>query len=353
MLSRARRITPALVDTEGSDANLFVGSTAFMAAAVARQCGDRVAALLLESAQKEDLDRYAWDRYQELRKGASPALGLTRLFRPTAAAGAGSISVGTKLLTLGGIEYVTTTQADFGLAQTDNAAADVRAVQAGKAFQVGANQIRRFDNPGALFDKTIQVTNDVATAGGEDREDDPTFRARVRAFWLTARRGVLSAIEAGARAVPGVVSAMASEALTSGGQPARVVTLAIADSSGVANAALAARVSTSLLDYRAAGIAVVIATSIPDLVTVKLKLQFNSGVNTSAVTVAVRAALFEFVNSLPVNGTLYRADVYSVLRRFVSQGLRVPEDTVVEPTGDVVPGPGRTLRTRLSDITVV
>jgi hypothetical protein len=42
--------------------------------------------------------------------------------------------------------------------------------------------------------------------GALDVEDDDTFRARVRTFWTTARRGILAAIEFGALTVPGFVS---------------------------------------------------------------------------------------------------------------------------------------------------
>src|SRR5260221_476101 len=88
-------------------------------------------------------------------------------------------------------------------------------------------------------DATLQVTNPLTTAGGEDVEDDDTFRARIRDFWRTARRGILAAIEFGAKTVPGVVSAQAVEALSVGAAPARVVNLYIADSSGVSSEALA------------------------------------------------------------------------------------------------------------------
>lgn len=355
--SRAKRIDPALVDFEGTDVNLFVGSMSFVAASLSRQLADRISALFLDGADGEDLDRYAFDRYQQFRKGAAPAVGRARFFRASSAAGLGSIPIGTKVVSLTGIEYVTTTQASFAAGQLGDPVngpfANVRAVQAGKDFQVGANQIRRFDNVGLLFDASLQVNNDLPTAGGENVEEDGDFRERVRDFWNTARRGTLSAIEFGARTVPGVVSAQAVEALTSTGQPARVVNLFIADSSGVASAAMGAAVSVALLEYRAAGIAVIISTSIPLIVDIKQQLVFVAGVDTAVLTENIRAAEFEFVNSLPVNGPLYRAALFSLLQRFASDGLIVKESSIIEPAGDIVPPPGRTLRTRLDNITAV
>lgn len=352
VLQRARRIDPAQVDIEGSDVNLIVGVASVLADQVIKQLGYRTAALLLDGADGEDLDRYAFDRYQLSRKGASPALGTVRIFRATAAAGAGAVAIGTKLRTNTGVEYITTTAATLGSADLTTQA-NVRAVQAGKATQVGANAVVRFANPGGLFDKTLGVNNDAPTAGGEDAEDDETFRARVRDFWRTARRGILSAIEFGALTVPGVVSAQAIEALTTGATPARIVNLFISDSSGVASDALAQQVRVALEDYRAGGIAVLISTSLPLTVDITLALQFKANVDTLTLTDNIRAAIVEFVNSIPVNQTLYKAQIFSVLQRYVEDGLIPTEESIVAPTGDLSPDVGETIRTTLANVVVI
>jgi len=196
------------------------------------------------------------------------------------------------------------------------------------------------------------VNNDSTTAGGEDVEDDDTFRNRIRNFWLTVRRGVLSAIEYGATSVPGVVSAQAVEALNSFGQPARIVNLYIADSSGVASQALANQVAVSLGDYRAAGIAVVITTSMPQIISISLALTFAAGTDTVALSENIRAAIVEFVNSLPVNGTLYLIQLGAVLQRFANSGLIVGESSIASPVGDVVPTLGQTIRTQINYVTL-
>lgn len=351
ILSRAQRIEPDVVDTEGSDANLFVGSISFIAHAISRQLAERINALLLDGAEREDLDRYAFDRYQLTRKGAAPARGHVIFSRSTITAGAGSVPVSTKLRSLTGIEYITLTEAVFGVSTLVSLSVKVRAVQAGKDFQVGKNQIRSIPDIATLWDKTLIVTNEAATAGGENAEEDDEFRERIRDFWNTARRGTLKAIEFGAKTVPGVSSAMAVEALNSSAQPARVVNLFIADSSGVASAALGAEVVVELEDFRAAGIAVIVSLSIPQIVTVQMALTFIAGVDTSTLTEAVRAAIFEYINSLAVNQTLLRAGLFSILQRFASDGLVVKDSTFIEPAGDLVPTPGQTLRTTLTNIT--
>jgi hypothetical protein len=346
LLAKAKKIDPDQVDVEGSDANLFVGSTSFMAQAIARLLVDRVSALLLDGAEGEDLDRYAFDKYQLLRKGAGPALGEVTLTRNTFTAGAGNIPTGTKLRSLTGIEYVTTTTAVFG--GTDlTAPASVRSVQAGTAFQVGKNQIRAFDDASQIFDASITPNNADPTAGGADAELDGPFKERIRSFWLAARRGTLSAIEFGALTVVGVDSAQAVEALSPDTvTPARAVILYIADAAGVASKALAAATRVALNEYRAAGISVSISTSVPELIEIVLSLKFTSGVDTNALAEAVRAAVIEFVNSLQVNQQFLRSDLSAVLARFREDGLKVDDQTVVTPAGDITPTPGHTIRTR-------
>lgn len=349
---RATKIDPAQVDIEGSDVNIFVGVASVIGDQIMKQLAARAGALTLDGSDDEDLDRYAFDRYQLPRKGASPARGGARIFRASTLAGAGTIPIGTKVVTDTGFEYVLTTTASLGSGDVTTSG-NVRAVEAGKATQVGAGAIKRFQNPSGLFDKTLQITNDAATAGGEDAEDDETFRARIRDYWKTARRGILAAIEFGALSVEGVVSAQAIEVLTSGSQPARVVNLYISDSTGVASDALAEEVLSALDDYRAAGIQVIISTSLPLIVDIQLRLAFRANVDTLTLTDNVRNAVVEFVNSIPVNGTLYVLQLGSILQRFASDGVIVNLNTLVAPVGDLVPDVGQTIRTTLANVTVV
>lgn len=352
VLTRAQKIDPSQVDTVGSDVNLFVGIASVVGYQIVLSLMQGINSLLLDGAFDDDLDRYGLDRYQLPRKGAAAALGSVRIFRSSAAAGAGDVPMGTKLLTLNGIEYITTSTATFGALDLTRDVG-VRAVQAGKTSQVGANQIRQFATPGALFDRSLQVNNDAPTAGGEEVESDDVYRERIREFWSTARRGTLPAIAFGAKTVDGVVSATATEVLTADPRPARVVLLRVADSSGSSSVALGAAVVAALDEYRAAGIAVVINNSVPTLVSIQLKLTFGANVDTTTVTEAVRGAVVEYVNSLGVGDTLLRSALYSVLTRFTSAGLIITADTLVTPTGDLVPPAGTTIRTRLQDVTVV
>lgn len=344
ILSKATAIEPSKVLTDGTNSNIFVGTVSVMCDAVTRQLAYSLNRTFLDGCEGEDLDRWAYDRYQETRKGASAALGSCRLYRPTIAAGAGSVPIGTALTTRTGVQYVTTSVATFGATQYTSACS-VRASQAGKATEVGANQITDFATPSALFDPSLLVNNDLTTAGGEDSEDDDTFKLRLRNFWITARRGVLSAVVQGATSVPGVVSAAAVEVTTPDGSAARAINLYIADSSGVASNELASLVQTSLLDYRAAGIPVIVWTSIPTLVGVSLAITFQAGVDSQTISEQIRAAMVAYVNSLGVNEPLGVSGIYTVLMRFKSAGAIVVQGSILSPAGDLVPTIGQTLRT--------
>lgn len=346
------KLSPTQAYTLGSDSNMFVGSQSVVGDAVVKQLGYNINRLLLNGAYGDDLDRYALDRYSLLRKGASAALGSVRIYRSTLVGGAGSVPIGTQLQSLTNAVYTTTSIAAFGPGDYTSKAT-VRAAQAGKSSQVGQNAITQFLQPNTLFDQTLQVNNDLGTAGGENVEDDETFRNRIRDFWNTASKGTIGAIQFGALSVPGVVTAMAQEVLTGGGLPARVVYLYIADSSGIASQELAAIVASALSNYRAAGISVLIVTSIPQLISIQLALSYAAGVDTVTLQNQVQAAVYSLVNSLGVNETLRVSDLNTVLTRFKGSGVIVSTPgSIIAPAGDLVPSIGGTLRTTLQNVQV-
>lgn len=363
LLAHATRIDPSAVDLLGSDANIFVGSTAQVGAHLIAQIAAQFGAHFLETAEGDDLDRYVRDHHGEFRKGAAPAVATVVWSRPNANAGAGFVPVGTRVAAQGA-EYVLTSQATFS-ASGLTASSDARAVQAGREFQVGRNQLTRAVQPQLLFDPSLRPNNPEPAAGGEPREDDDALRERVRRIVRNARRGTLGAIETGATTVPGVASALAVETYgpifaTIGGSaiaqipvatPARAVILYVADSSGVANAALARAAGRQLGEWRAAGIQVVVLAGLPTIVPVRLRLSFSAGTDTSALSELIRRAVVEYVNTLPVGVTLERAALLALLRRYRPYGLLTGEGALIEPAGDVVPEPGRTLRTSLDQVT--
>lgn len=351
LLTRATKIQRSVVDTEGSDANLFVGATSFMAGAVSTHLASRLSAHFARSAINEDLDRLLVDRWTLPRKGASPPVGSVRFYRATSAGGGGTIPVAFKVGTDDGIEYITTSPAIFS-ASSLFATANVRATRAGDTQQVGRNRIIRISQPDQLFDPSIKVNNDEPTAGGEPRESDDDYRVRGLNAPRAAARGTLSAIQSGAVTTPGVMSALATEALDGDLRPARVVLLNIADGSGIASRALGLEAARNLNDYRAGGIAVIPMLSTPFLINVRLHLAFIAGVDSSVLGNNVRLAVLAYVNSLPTGAALYRSNLNAVLARYQSSGLLPTESSILEPVGDVYPPAGRTIRTTDAQVTL-
>jgi uncharacterized phage protein gp47/JayE len=370
VLSKATRIQPQQVDTEGSDINLVVGGQSEVSYAVVLQLIHAFNRLTLDGARGDDLDRYALDRYggQLPRKGAAAALVSLTFSRVNPLNPSGTIQAGSVVLAQGtSYQYLTLGPASFtsntGQASDTTVSVNARAAQAGALFQAGANTLTRIQSPSQAtpFDTTITVNNPITAAGGANAEDDPTYRNRIRTFWVNARRGILSAIAQGATSVPGVASALATEYISSTGQPVRLVALSIADPSGVANLQLTQTVQAALNDYRGAGIQVVITPGTPFLQPIVINPSFAAGTDTVTVAGLIQAATVNYVNSLGVGQTLTQGALSSVLQRFVPSGLilsagppsnlLVPQ-TIVSPVGDVVPPLGQTIRTTLALVSV-
>jgi hypothetical protein len=270
---------------------------------------------------------------------------------------AGTIELGTKFVALDGTTYRATDAVSFAEGQTE-ALVRVQAELEGKTSQQGTNTITAFVNNEERFDDALTVTNPEPTAGGEPVEGETSYRERLRLFWNAARRSTLGALVYRSIATPGVDSASASEIILPLWDVHDIrhdlpeahveVDLSLADSSGVSNQALSENVATELRGYKAGGIDVVPQVdNFPQMTTVVLRLTFKAGVNTTTLTGKVRTALVEKVNTLGVNRALLLADLDHLLTQFASSGLVLNDQTIVEPTTDIQPTPGKTIRTQL------
>lgn len=357
----AKKLDPKLIDLEGSQANIIVQTAAMIGAVIVSAIAFEASKLLIESAEKDDLDRIVFDRYRFTRHGASPSRTDIQLSRPTFAGGAGTIPVGTRVVA-GNVEFLVQTPISFG--PTDLfSQGRVRSTKAGSETRVARGAINRFARPGEIFDKTIEITNEEAAAGGEDRELDDAFRARARKFARALARGTLDAIETGGLSVPGVVQAVAIEVLAplEGGTyrdlpsvvPARVVELFIADSTGVASRALATEVETALREWRAGGVAVLVRTSIPVVVPIVARVRYRANVDSVTLAAQMNAAIVAFTQGLAPNQTLYVSDLITVLKRYNDLGVIVDANCIVEPAGDLVPDVGQTIRATTETVQIL
>lgn len=346
-----QRLTSSQVYTEGSDINIVVASASAMAEEITRQLALRLAALFLDGASGEDLDRLVADRFSPtiVRKSATPALATVQFSRVAGPLAAIAIPAATRLRTASGVEFETTVASSLAAGSTGPVSVPAQCRQAGLAGNVAAGSINQIVS--VIGDPNLLVSNAQVAAGGDETESDARLRARARDFFRTARRGTLSAIEFGALTVPGVRQATAIEEVDPLGIPTGRVSLYVADANGQANAALVLAVRSALLEYRAAGVVVDISSAIPNFVAIEYNLRFAAGVDTAAAFAQVQTATVSAVNALAPSQTLPVSLLFSVARSV--PGVIVLDDAIVAPVGDLIPSAGQVIRTRTDLVTAV
>lgn len=345
------RVNPALVFVEGTDLNIQNASASAMANEVMRQVVLRAAALMLDTATGEDLDRLVADRFSPtvVRKAATPAvvpLTLTRVAGPLPAV---TVPAGARIKTASGVEFETLLAASVPAGSNGPVTVDAQARTAGTAGNVDVNTVTQWVTPPS--DPNLLVSNLQPATGGDNTETDTRLRARARDFFRTVRRGTKAAIEFGALTVPGVRQATAVEEVDSLGHPTGRVALYVADALGQANSVLVANVRAALVEYRAAGVYVDVSGAIPIFVPIRYLLRFEAGVDTSRAFDLVRSGTLAAVNALAPNQTLTVALLFAVARSVA--GVIVLDDAIVEPVGDLVPDAGQVIRTRVDLVTAV
>lgn len=338
------RITREAIFTPGSDINILLASSAAMADDATRAFAARLAALFLDQARREDLDRLVSDRFSPSiqRKQAVASLVTLRMQRLTGTLPAGSLGAGTRVRTPDGVEFGLLGIATFAAGSSGPVDVQAQAVLAGTSGNVAAGTIRLFGQP--PFDPTLVVTNLQVAAGGSDVESDASLVMRARDFFRTARRGTVAAIEFGALTVAGVARASAVE-LTNppDGLPSGHVQCYVVDASGQANTALAEAVARALVEYRAAGIVVDVLAANPVYVPITYRLRYDPGVNTVAAREQVRFLTTAQVNTLRPGATLPKSLLFEIARTV--PGVIVLDDAIVTPAGDLIPARSEVLRT--------
>lgn len=362
VLGKNSSLTREIVDRAGSDANALMAASVAVADAVVGQLIRVTAANNIDNAKGKDLDRLLFDRFQMLRKDASPGITNGQLTLPTAAPASFAVPEGTQFLTSDGKLWVSTAQRTFPAGSAGPVNVPVQSALAGLAQQIRAGSLTRVVSTIVGAPAGLAVTNADASSGADDAELDESFRARGKLFYRTARKGTLAAIESGALAVQGVRTARVFEVTDSGG-PARLVELVVADAftEQLVNATtlptsyetqsqlLAARVAAGLSDVRAAGIGVVVTVGSVQLIGVTLGLRFRASVDVEATSAAARAAVVSFINALAPGETLVISDLEQALG--VVPGIVLLGGEVLAPTLDVTPATTVALRT--SDALVV
>lgn len=364
VLTRNSALTREIVERPGADANALTAAGVAVGDEVVGQLIRVNTALFLDTAKKADLDRLVFDRYQILRKGASPARGTVQFSTSAAVLVGFSIPAGTQLRTTDNKTFVTTAQVTFPGGSSGPITVPVQSSLGGLNQQARANTITSIQGtiPSAPADLT--VTNAAATAGADDAESDDSLRDRAKRFYTSSKRGTIKAIELGALSTPGVRTATAFESLESDGTPARIVEVVVSDAFTqqlvdsttlpaayqTQAATLAAAVQTQLYDVRAAGIYVSVTLAVVRLLGVTLALRFRAGADIDAATTQAKTVIVNYVNSLRPGQTFVHADAEDRLRTV--PGLVVLGGEVASPSGDVLVLPLEVLRTDLGLVVV-
>jgi len=346
-----QRISANEVFTHGSDINVVTASASAMGDEILRQLCLKISALYLDTAEGDDLDRLVADRWSPsiVRKEATPAVVTLQFYRTSGALPAFTYPADSKLRTTTGVEFSTTLSASIGAGSNGPVTVTATCVDTGQAGNVAENTVTEFTT--APSDPAVQVTNPDPAAGGDDPETDARLRQRARNFYNAVRRGTVAAIEFGALTVAGVRLASVTEEVDSNGDETGRVILAIADSNGQGNAALATAVRGAEVEYRAAGVIVDVIAAVPTYQAIELLLRFRTGFDSAVVFASVQQAVVAAVNALAPGATLPVSLITAAIRRI--PGVIVLDDAVSIPVGDVVPAQNQVLRTTLALITAV
>lgn len=364
-VSRSQHLTVNAVDRDGSDSNIIGYSAAVVGEEVIGQLASVEEGLWLTSSRGPQLDRWAWDRYSMTRNQAAPSFVFLRFTTTVAAPAAFTIPGGTRVLTSSGQEFVTVVSVPFPLGGIGPIEVMARSTLAGIEQDVVAGAINSIASQIVGSPADLAVTNQDASAGADNVESDDDFKNRIVRFWVSVRRGTRGAIETGALAVPGVLRAVAIEALTGFAYPTRAVTLVIADrftdalvKQGVAvptyetqSQAFAQVVSTALDEFRACGMPVKVIVAQVRMISVVLRLRFQATVtNPDAVALFARTLVVQSINGLN-SGAAFDPAVAMELLRSVS-GLDIFGDEVASPPGPIIPvSPFQALRSSLASVT--
>ncbi len=359
------KLNAAAVDRAGTDVNALVAAIAAVGDQVVAQLASTSASLFLDSAEGDDLDRLVFDRFAIVRTPASVGQGTVALTTTSPTAAAFAIPVGTVFSTVDGTQYESVAAVTFPVASTGPVNVAVRSLLAGLDQQASVGTITSIVSLISGAPADLSATNAQATFGAGDAEDDASLRERARSFFVTARRGTLAAIEAGALTASGVRSARAYERVEGNARPYGYVTLVVTDQYTDALAdlvaptptyetqsnAVAASVFASLSEYRPAGTYVEVLVAQVVLQPYTLGLAYQAGFDAPTVEQQVRTALAEYINALAPGETLSEATARNRIQAI--PGVSVTNQEIITPAGDVVPTPLQVLRTSASIIKII
>lgn len=286
----------------GDASHQFISAASAMADANVEYASRLYRQTFLDGNTGQQLVERVTDKFKELtKKLASQAGVVLTLSRATAAAGAGTVPVGTVVATAisgDGVRQEFELQADVYYGPTEIGAKTVQALsrQVGAQGNAAAGTLTRIVS--ALFDSTITSTNVAAAAGGADEETDDEYRSRARAYPGTLPRGTRAAVKLGSLGVPGVRNVTVSV------DSLGIMTIYIADASGGSSPLLIQAVREELDNWVAAGAVFSVVGGEILFVNMTIALKLSRG-RAADVTGLVQVAVEQEFNKLSAGGVVY------------------------------------------------
>lgn len=178
------------------------------------------------------------------------------------------------------------------------------------------------------------VTNTVAFTGGDDEEDIETFRTELLKRVRAPQSGSKADLESWATDVDGVESATAFPNVDLAGAAAPgTVTVRISGPNGaIPDAGTVTAVQDYLDSKDLANITILVGTFTGVPVDVDVTIDLASGYTTADVEAQVTQAITDYLNSVPVGGTVYLAGIFHAV--FGLAGVETL--TITDPATDTV-----------------
>lgn len=306
---------------------------------------EQVESLLLEvqesqsllTATGSDLDLLAFN-YNVYRRGAQKASGFVQFYAPQSGfTDPISIPKNIVVTSLDGGTYTTLLDGvlnGFSQQSTRNSVAvyEITLPVSAEIVGVGGNAVAQ-----SIVSTTIDglnVTNDSAIEGGFNEETDDSLAARaIQSFGIWSR-GVPSAVEAGARLVPGVYYASAVYAY------AGHFYIYISDQAGNLSDEMKTAVDTILNDWAAAGVGWTVLQPPLFLQNVTIKVAFKTIGNSTTQQNQVKTDVATVINASKSHKIYWETlinDIRTKLSSYVSHfEIDVPDTHILKTEGTII-----------------
>lgn len=214
----------------------------------------------------------------------------------------------------------TTGVVDGGLATTGTAPTEstaerltlsVESADTGLEYNVGIGTITSFVDtiPGLT-----SVTNLVALTGGSNDEDIEEYRSKLAEWVRAPKSGSALDLKVWAESIAGVETATVIENDNMGVTTTGHVTVRISGPGGtIPSADVIAAVLADLQARDIATVVIHVGTFTADVTNVSVTLTLKPGYSLSDVTPSVSQAIKDYINGLPVAGTVYKEGIASVV----------------------------------------